>query len=332
MVVRFFMRGLVIKDVGRRPSISFASFESRPLVDTELRVRVLAAGVNRADLLQARGLYPPPPGASKVLGLECAGEVLEVGGAVKGWQKGDRSMALLAGGGYADEVVVDSACAMKVPQNWSWSEAAAFPEVHLTVHLNLFVLAGLERGDFCLVHGGGSGIGTAAIKMTKAAGIKIAVTAGSDERCSRCVELGAHLAINYRKAVFSDEVKNWTNGAGIDAVLDSIGAPYLDSNIQCLKNNGHLLLIGLMGGAKGRVDLTPILGRRLNVIGSTLRSRPLLEKRKLVVSFLDRFKDRIFNGDLCPIVERVLPISEVEEAHRVMRSGEHFGKIILSID
>lgn len=332
VVVKSVMQGLVAKKVGSQTKISFERLELKALGTSDLRISIAAAGVNRADLLQVQGLYPPPPGASQVLGLECAGEVVEVGSMVKQWRVGDRAMALVAGGGYAREIVVDADCAMKVPDSWSWFEAAAFPEVHLTVYLNLFILAGLEKGDLCLVHGGGSGIGTAAIQMTKLAGIKIAITAGSEERCGRCRTLGAELAINYRNVEFLDEIKKWTEGSGVDAVLDSIGAPYLVSNIACVKNNGHLILIGLMGGAKCEVDLASILIRRLSLIGSTLRSRSLQEKQGLVASFLDKFGDDVFSGRLRPVIDRVLPISEVTEAHRIMRSGEHFGKIVLSVE
>ncbi len=241
-------------------------------------------------------------------------------------------MALLAGGGYADEVVVDSGCAMPVPEAWSWAEAAAFPEVHLTVHLNLFELGGVGSGTRCLVHGGSSGIGTAAIAMCGLAGAQIAVTAGSEEKCERCLELGADLAVNYRSQDFVEVANQWTEGQGVDVLLDSIGAPYFDRNVASLRTEGRLVLIGLMGGAKGELNLGPLLYKRITVHGSTLRARPVESKRALVHSFLARFGADVEAGRLGPVVDRVLPLAEAAEAHRVMKASDHIGKIVLSME
>jgi putative PIG3 family NAD(P)H quinone oxidoreductase len=260
---------------------------------TEIRIAVRASGVNRADLMQRQGFYPPPPGASPILGLECAGRVMEVGRDARRFAVGDRVMALLAGGGYAAEVCVDEGCAMPVPDAFSDIEAAGFPEVFLTVFLNLFRLGGLESGGRCLVHGGSSGIGTAAVALANKVGASIAVTAGTEEKCARCRELGADLAINYREADFVEAIATWTDGRGVDVVLDSIGAPYFDRNVACLSLGGRLLLIGLMGGARGEIDFAPLLYRR------------------------------------SPLIHRTFPISEAAEAHRLMKSSEHVGKIIL---
>jgi putative PIG3 family NAD(P)H quinone oxidoreductase len=276
-------------------------------------------------------MYPPPPGASEILGLECAGEVAEVGEGVSGWSPGDRAMALLSGGGYAEEVVVHAGSAMPVPERLSLEQAAALPEVFLTVFLNVFQLGALPEGGAVLVHGGGSGIGTAAIQLVKAAGGRIAVTAGSEAKCQRCLELGADLAVNYRSGDFPQEVKAWTSGRGVDVVLDHIGAPYLEGNLKSLALGGRLVLIGLMGGAKAEINLGALLVRRQQVIGSTLRARPVEEKAAIVTGFLERFGKDLADGRIAPVVDAVLPLAEVADAHRRMQASDHFGKLVLSL-
>jgi putative PIG3 family NAD(P)H quinone oxidoreductase len=297
----------------------------------ELGLRVAATGVNRADLLQRQGLYPPPKGAAPNHGLECAGTVEALGAGVTGWKVGDRAMALLPGGGYAERVAVHAGCALPVPERLSLEEAAAVPEVFLTAFLNLFELGGLAPGGRALVHGGGSGVGTAAIQLAKAAGAWVAVTAGSDEKCARCRALGADLAVNYRAGSFADPVREATDGRGVDVVLDSIGAPYLAGNLAALGLGGRLVLIGLMGGARGEIDLGALLVRRLSVIGSTLRTRPAEEKAAIVAGFAERFGADLAAGRIHPIVDRVLPLARVAEAHRAMKASEHFGKIVLQV-
>jgi len=294
-----------------------------------LRIRVAATAVNRADLLQRQGLYPPPPGASEILGLECAGEVTEVAPDVEGWKVGDRAMALLPGGGYAEEVVVHAGSAMPVPAALSLEEAAALPEVFLTVFLNVFQLGTLQEGGAALVHGGGSGIGTAAIQLIKASGATAIVTAGSDEKCQRCLDLGADVAVNYRTGDFSAAAKEATGGSGVDVVLDSIGAPYLMGNLSSLAIGGRLVLIGLMGGVKSEINLGLLLGRRLQLIGSTLRARPVEEKAAIVSGFLERFGKALESGKIGPIVDRVRDLADAPEAHRILKASEHFGKIVL---
>jgi putative PIG3 family NAD(P)H quinone oxidoreductase len=303
--------------------------EAPVLGPDDLRIRVAGAGVNRADLLQRRGMYPPPPGASPLLGLECAGEVMEVGARVSGWKRGDRAMALLAGGGYAEQVVVDAGSALPVPRALSDAEAAALPEVYLTVFLNVFQLGALPVGGSLLVHGGGSGIGTAAIQLAKLAGARLIVTAGSDEKCARCRELGADVAVNYRTEKFADAVRAATGGAGVDVVLDSIGASYLADNLACLAIGGRLVLIGLMGGAKAELNLALLLARRLSLIGSTLRTRSHEEKARLVAAFRARFGVELEAGRIRPVVDRQLPFSRAAEAHRLLQASEHFGKVVL---
>ncbi|HME73568.1 MAG TPA: NAD(P)H-quinone oxidoreductase [Myxococcota bacterium] len=297
----------------------------------DLHLRVVATAVNRADLLQRQGFYPPPPGASPILGLECAGEVLEVGSEVRGWRQGERAMALLSGGGYAEQVVVPAVCAMRVPDGFSWEEAAATPEAFLTVFLNVFELGALAPGGVVLVHGGGSGIGTATITLVREAGGRVFVTAGSEAKCERCRALGAALAVNYKTQNFAAEVRKASEGRGVDLVLDSIGAPYLADNLASLSVGGRLVLIGLMGGAKAEIALGELLMRRLHVMGSTLRARPAHEKGSIIARFRERFGAALSAGRVRPVVDRVLPLAEAAEAHRAMKAGEHFGKIVLRV-
>ena len=292
-----------------------------------LRIRVRTAGVNRADLLQRAGHYPPPPGASEILGLECAGEVVEVGNGVQGWNVGDRAMALLAGGGYATEVVVDAGSAMHVPSVLSDEEAGAMPEVFLTAFLNIFMLARAKEGETLLVHGGGSGVGTAATTLAKLAGLRVIVTAGSAEKVARCLAHGADVGINYREEDFVARAKP------VDIVLDHIGAKYLARDLEALATGGRVVIIGSMGG-RGTIDLdvSALLSKRQQIIGSTLRARPPAEKAEIVASFLARFGDDLRAGRVRPVIDSVFPLAEFEEAHRRMESSENFGKIVLRVD
>ncbi len=326
------MKAILIEEPGDENVMRVGETPAPELGAGDLRIRVAAAGVNRADLLQRQGHYPPPPGASPILGLECAGLVSEVGADVRGWSVGDRVMALLPGGGYAEEVVVDAGSALRVPEALDLVHAAALPEVLLTVFLNVFELGGLSAGGALLVHGGGSGIGTAAIQLARAADAKVIVTAGSDEKCQRCLDLGADVAVNYRTGDFSAAAREATDGVGVDVVLDSIGAPYLDGNLRALAVDGRLVLIGLMGGAKAELNLGQLLARRLQVIGSTLRTRSPEEKARLAAAFDARFGAALEAGAVRAIVDRVLPLSEAPEAHRVMKASTHFGKILLTLE
>jgi putative PIG3 family NAD(P)H quinone oxidoreductase len=326
------MRAIVCDQPGDESVMRIGEVPVPEMGPAQLRIRVAAAGVNRADLLQRQGLYPPPPGASSVLGLECAGEVVDVGSEVIGeWKPGDRAMALLSGGGYAEEVVVGAGCAMRVPGRLSTVESAALPEVLLTVFRSVFMLGALPEGGSVLVHGGGSGIGTATIQLVKAAGGRCLVTAGSEDKCRRCCDLGADLAVNYRAGDFAPAVREATGGRGVSLVLDSIGAPYLESNLKCLAPDGRLVLIGLMGGAKAEIALGMLLVRRLQIIGSTLRALSEGEKARIVSGFSARFGEQLESGAVRPVVDRVLPLERAAEAHRVMKASHHFGKIVLQV-
>lgn len=325
------MRAIVFDQPGDESVLRIGDVPSPPLGEQDLRIRVRATAVNRADLLQRQGMYPPPAGASPILGLECGGEIAEIGSAVRGWRVGERAMALLAGGGYAEEAVVDAGSVLRVPAALSDDEAGAFPEAFLTAFLNIFMLGAVPDGGSVLVHGGGSGVGTAAISLCKEAGLRIVVTAGSAEKCQRCLAHGADVAIDYRDGDFAPAVREATGGRGVDVVLDAIGARYLEGNLASLGVNGRLVVIGLMGGARAELDLAGLMIKRQQVIGSTLRARVAAEKRAIVDAFAARFGAAIDAGRLRPVLDRVLPLEQAGDAHRVMKASEHFGKIGLRV-
>ncbi|HLY36564.1 MAG TPA: NAD(P)H-quinone oxidoreductase [Candidatus Binatia bacterium] len=328
------MRAILVPEPGDERVLVRGEAPSPSLGPSDVRIRVRATAVNRADLLQRQGLYPPPPGASPILGLECAGEVAEVGASVTGVKVGQRVMALLAGGGYAEEAVVDHGCVIPVPAGMSDEEAGAFPEVFLTAFSNIFMpgLGALASGESALVHGGGGGVGTAAIGLLREVGARSFVTAGSDDKCRQCEALGATAAINYRTADFADRTRALTDGRGVDVILDHIGAAYLEKNLAALATGGRLVLIGLMGGARAEVNLAQLLVQRLAAIGSMLRGRPVAEKARIVAAFRARFGEALAGGRLRPPIARVFPLAEAGEAHRLMQSSEHFGKIVLRVD
>ncbi|HXA20140.1 MAG TPA: NAD(P)H-quinone oxidoreductase [Thermoanaerobaculia bacterium] len=319
------MRAIVFDHFGDESTLRIGEVEPPPMTADSLRIRVRAAAVNRADLLQREGRYPPPPGASPILGMECAGEVIEVGGDVPGWSPGDRVMALLSGGGYAAEVVVHHGSAIHVPEAISDEEAGAMPEVFLTAYLNVFELARARAGETLLVHGGGSGVGTAAITLGKLAGLRVIVTAGSREKCERCVTHGADLAINYNDEDFVERAR------GANVILDHIGARYLARDVECLAVGGRVVVIGSMGGP-GTIELNvgALLSKRQQIIGSTLRARSKEEKAAIVASFVNRFGDDLRAGRIRPVIDRIFPLAEAAEAHRAMK-GDHFGKIGLQV-
>lgn len=319
------MRAVLFDHFGDESVLYVGEADSPPLGDSELRIRVRATALNRADLLQREGRYPPPPGASPILGMECAGDVIEVGAAVDGWSVGDRAMALLAGGGYAEEAVVHYGSAMHVPVSLSDDEAGSMPEVFLTAYLNVFELARGRAGETLLVHGGGSGVGTAATTLAKLAGMRVIVTAGSREKCARCIAHGADVAINYREEDFVESAR------GVNVILDHIGARYLARDLECLAVGGRVVIIGSMGGP-GTIDLNvgAILSKRQQIIGSTLRSRSTDEKAAIVASFVGRFGDDLRSGRIRPVIDRIFPFDEVAEAHRAM-TEDHFGKIALRV-
>jgi tumor protein p53-inducible protein 3 len=325
------MKAVIIEKPGDESVLKIGEVPDPKAGPGQLLIRVKYAGLNRADLMQRQGYYPPPPGASEILGMECAGEVAALGAGVSGWRVGERVMALLAGGGYAELAAVDGGSAMKIPAAMSDEEAAAFPEVFITAFLNIFMLAEAKSGDSVLVHGGGSGVGTASILLCKEAGVRSIVTAGNDTKCEQCLKLGADVAINYNAGPFPAAVRSATNERGADIILDSIGAAYLAPNLEALAHSGRLVLIGLMKGARAEIDLTAVLRRHLKVMGSTLRTRPEKEKAQIIAALLARFGAALEAGRLRPPIYKVVPMANVADAHRMMAASEHFGKIVLRI-
>lgn len=325
------MKAIVIDTPGDESVLKLGDAPAPPLGPEDLRIRVRATAVNRADLLQRQGMYPPPAGASPILGLECAGDVIEIGAAVSGWKIGERAMALLPGGGYAEEAVVHHGSAMHVPAALSDEEAGALPEVFLTAFLNIFMLGEIKSGGAALIHGGGSGVGTAAITLLREAGMRALITAGSEEKCQRCRDLGAVVAINYNDGDFAPRVREATDGRGVDVVLDSIGGKYFAANLDCLAIDGRLVIIGLIGGAKADINLALLLMRRQRVIGSTLRTRAVADKAEIVARFLDRFAAALAAGRIKPVIDRVLPLAQAADAHRIVQSSVHFGKVVLRV-
>ncbi len=295
----------------------------------ELVVRVRAAGVNRADVLQRRGFYPPPEGASPILGLELAGEVQTPAG---NWKAGDRVMAVVTGGAYAQLAAIPAGIAMRIPQSFTYEQAAAIPEAFLTAYLNLFTLGKLQRGDSVLIHAGASGVGTAAIQLARAAGVRVLTTAGSDEKLAHCQELGAEVAINYKQAAFAERVLEATGGAGVNAVLDFVGAPYWAGNLASLAVGGRLMLIGFLGGSFGQLDLGPTMSKSLTVMGTTLRRTPLPQKSTLTQAFAQFAMPRFESGELKPVIDSIYPWDQASEAHRAMEENRNIGKILLRMD
>lgn len=297
----------------------------------EVVLEVVAAGLNRADLLQRQGFYPPPPGASDVLGMECSGTVAAVGEGVEGWSVGDQACALLSAGGYASHVAVPAGQLMPVPAGVDLVQAAALPEVACTVWSNVFMLAHLAPDEVLLVHGGAGGIGSFAIQLASAAGARVLTTAGTPEKRDFCVSLGAERAIDYKDEDFVEVVKEVTDGHGADVVLDNMGASYLQRNVAALATEGRLVVIGMQGGTKGELDLNALLRKRGAVLATTLRARPAEEKAAICASVVEHVWPLVADGAVRPVVEGTVPLDEVRRAHELMESGSHTGKILLTV-
>ncbi|WP_228993732.1 NAD(P)H-quinone oxidoreductase [Streptomyces sp. DH8] len=324
------MYAITIPEPGGPEALVWAEAPDPVPGDGEVLVEVVSSAVNRADVLQRQGFYNPPPGASPYPGLECAGRILALGPDVTGWAVGDEVCALLAGGGYAEKVAVPAGQLLPVPKGVDLVEAAALPEVACTVWSNVFMISHLRPGETFLVHGGSSGIGTMAIQLAKAVGARVAITAGSPEKLARCAELGADILIDYREQDFVEEVRENTAGAGADVILDLIGAKYLDRNVQALAVNGRLAIIGLQGGAKGELNLGALLTKRAAVTATSLRGRPLQEKAAIVAAVREHVWPLVEDGVVRPVVDRTLPMADAAEAHRVLESSAHVGKVLLA--
>lgn len=325
------VKAIVVHREDKIPELVWETVEDVSYKAEEVLVAVKASAVNRADLSQAAGNYPPPPGVTDILGLEMAGVILEKGEKVRGWQVGDRVCALLGGGGYAEQVAVHQDMLMRLPEAWSFAQGTAVPEVWLTAFVNLFIEGGLQSGETVLVHAGGSGVGTAAIQLAREAGATSFTTAGAEEKLAACRELGAALAINYKEEDFLERVQAATNGKGVDLILDPVGANYLERNLMALKPNGRMVLIGLMSGAKTELNLGLVLGKSLRIIGSRLRSRPLTEKIAITRQFQSRFWSLMENGMIMPVVDTVFPIAQAQQAHQYVRENRNTGKVILEV-
>jgi len=301
----------------------------------EVLVRVHAAGVNRPDLMQRQGKYPPPPGASDIPGLEVAGTIARVGTPLEGesprWAEGDTVCALVAGGGYAEYAVVPMQQCLPVPAGMDVLTAAAIPETYFTVWTNLFQRAGLRTGESVLVHGGTSGIGTTAIQLARAFGAVVYATAGSDEKCRACEQLGATAAINYKTADFTEAIASLTSGLGVNVILDIVGGDYLERNLKSLAVEGRLVQIGLQGGAKTTINLSALMYRRLTLTGSTLRIRSVAEKAAIARDLEQHVWPLLSSGIVSPVIARSFPLTQAADAHRLLESGEIVGKIVLTM-
>ncbi|MGN5379432.1 NADPH:quinone oxidoreductase [Streptomyces sp. MUSC 14] len=325
------MHAITIPEPGGPEALVWAEAPDPVPSEGEVLVEVVASAVNRADVLQRQGFYNPPPGASPYPGLECSGRIAALGPGVSGWAVGDAVCGLLAGGGYAEKVVVPAGQLLPVPEGIDLTQAAALPEVVCTVWSNVFMVAHLRPGETLLVHGGSSGIGTMAIQLAKAVGAKVAVTAGTKEKLERCAELGADILINYREQDFVAEIKQATGGAGADVILDNMGAKYLERNVEALAVSGRLAIIGLQGGAKGELNIGTLLSKRAAVSATSLRARPLGEKAAIVAAVREHVWPLIASGRVRPVVDRELPMPEAAEAHRVLEASGHVGKVLLVV-
>jgi putative PIG3 family NAD(P)H quinone oxidoreductase len=307
---------------------------SRPLPSpgsNDVLVKVAAAGINRPDVMQRQGRYPPPLGVTDVPGLEIVGEVAAVGQGVKRWKLGDRVCALVAGGGYGEYCIAPASQVLPVPMGLTFVQAAAMPEATFTVWTNLFEKAGLATGERVLIHGGSGGIGTTAIQLAHAFGATVYTTVGSNKKCEACRSLGADLAINHKTQDFGAVIRDATDGQGVDVILDMVGGAYVQRGIDILRPGGRLVLISFLLGSKADLDLTPVLRNRLSIFGSTLRARPVAEKGAIAASVEQSVWPLVVAGTFSPVIDSEFPLAQAAQAHAHMESGNHFGKIVLTV-
>ena len=326
------MRCIEIKEPGDADKLFLSE---RPVPEPsagEVLICVHSAGVNRPDIIQRMGHYPPPPGASDILGLEVSGEVIAVANDVTSLKTGEKVCALVAGGGYAEYVTAPAATCLPVPNTLSMVEAAAVPETFFTVWHNVFERGALKAGDSLLVHGGSSGIGTTAIQLAKSFGAYVVTTAGDEDKCGACRKLGADLAINYSAADFVEEIRAHVPGKGVDVVLDMVGGPYISRNIRCMKPDGRLVSIAFLQGSKAEVDFMPLMLKRLTLTGSTLRPRDVSFKGAIAAALKTNVWPLIEGGAVRPVIDTILPLEQSADAHRLMEGRGHFGKIVLAVN
>ncbi len=300
--------------------------------DSEILIKVFASGVNRPDIMQCQGIYPPPPGASDIPGLEVSGTVSQVGSRVTKFKFGDQVCALVTGGGYSEYCLADAELCLPIPEGFSYSQAAALPETFFTVWSNLFDRARLKKNETLLIHGGTSGIGTTAIQMAKAIGAIVFVTAGSTKKCNFCSELGAYTSINYKEEDFVSEIKKLTRDQGVDVILDMIGGDYFPRNLACMNYDARLIQIASQNGSIAEVNLLSIMLKRLTITGSTLRAREVDFKSKIAKQLLKKIWPKLESGEIKPVIHTTFPLTGANEAHKLMESSLHIGKIILTID
>ena len=325
------MRAVTISEPGSPDVLSWSEVPDPVCGPGEVIVDVAATAVNRADLMQRQGFYPPPKGASEILGLECSGVISEVGEGVTGWSVGDEVCALLSGGGYAERVAVPAVQLLPRPAGVELATAAALPEVVCTVWSNVFMLAGLRRGDSFLVHGGSSGIGTMAIQLAARSGARVFTTAGTRAKLDVCRELGADVTINYRDEDFVEKVREATDGRGVDVILDNMGAKYLDTNVSALANDGRLVVIGMQGGVKAELNLSKLLAKRGSVIATSLRARPLEQKVDATQRFAAAVIPAIEAGAIRPVIDRRFALADIAEAHRYLETNANVGKVVIDV-
>lgn len=325
------MTAIAIKQAGAPEMLVPIETETPVPSPTQILVRVHAAGVNRPDVAQRQGTYPPPKGASPLPGLEIAGDVVAIGDQVSHYKLGDHVTALTAGGGYAEYVVVDETNALPIPKGYDFVRAAALPETFFTVWSNVFDRGQLKKGEVFLVHGGTSGIGTTAIQLAKAFGATVITTAGSKEKCDACLKLGADLAINYREQDFVEDIKNFTNNKGVDVILDMVGGDYTNKNYKIAAEDGRIVQIAFLNGAVTTIGLNYIMTKRLTHTGSTLRVRNVAFKAEIAKALYQHVWPLLENGTVAPVMDKVFLLHEAAEAHKRMEASNHIGKIVLKV-
>ncbi len=326
------MKAILISKPGPAEVLQIADVERPKPQAQQILIRVHAAAINRADILQRRGKYPPPAGDSPILGLECAGEVVEIGAGVTDIDIGDRIFALVGGGAYAEYCLVDAAMAIPMCVHWSYDFAASIPEVFFTANETIFELGQLQTGESILIHAGGSGVGTAAIQMAKHVGAIVYITAGTTEKIDKCLQLGAQAGINHSIDDFEKIILELTASQGVDVIEDFIGGDYFAKNCRILKTGGRLIQVATMSGQKAEIDLRLLMMKRLQIKGSIMRSRSLEEKRAITARFKQRWLPLLQSGNIKPIIDAVFPFDMVQDAHRYMEANKNFGKIVLQMD
>lgn len=325
------MKAITVEQRDGKPVLIWVEAPDVEYSPDEVLIDVKASAVNRADLSQARGNYPPPPGVTDILGLEASGVIAAMGAEVENWRVGDRVCCLLPGGGYAEQVAAPAGMLLTLPEDWTFEQGAAIPEAWLTAYVNLFGEGKLQEGETVLIHAGGSGVGTAAIQLARKAGATVFITAGTEEKLNTARELGASLAINYKEADFAKEVNSFTGGEGVDLVIDPVGATHVGRDLAILRAGGRLIVLGLLSGVQAEINLAHILGKSLHIIGSRLRPRSVDEKIAITQGFADRFWSLFERGELAPVIDRVFPLPQANDAHEYVRQDRNTGKVILSL-